>query len=433
MFIVRQCLFFHKLVPRDSSQSPFQSLDLNILMILHQQLMHLMSQSHHNIVACKWVFRVERFTKAHKNGRFFKNCEKRSGNSVMALKLHQEARNWNGTPNSVCYNTLIHGLCKEGLVDEGKQLFLEMKGSGIMPNLVTYGGLIHGLNEALCKMRKTNEVRGLLNLMIQKGEEPNSLTYGILMNGFCLENRIDNAKELFDFRGAKGHKKNDVCYGVLISGFCNVEVARGLFVKMKVYEVIPDTATYTKLLDGFFKNNCVADAMELFHSLEISSFDLHIEVYNRVLDGLCKAGEIDIAKRESLILPLSYLKACPKRAWHQQLLPLNIMINGFCKNGEMEKANNLFLEMEKESCAPVVVTFNTLMRGFCNNNEAPKVIELLHEMAERNSSPDEYTVVLVINLVCKDSKYLSLIPRSQGGLLLGGGSHFSLEKQERSH
>ena len=47
-------------------------------------------------------------------------------------------------PNTVTYNTIIDGLCKEGFVDKAKELFLQMKDENINPNVVTYNSLIHG-------------------------------------------------------------------------------------------------------------------------------------------------------------------------------------------------------------------------------------------------------------------------------------------------
>lgn len=50
------------------------------------------------------------------------------------------------------------------------------------------------------------------------------------------------------------------------------------------------------------------------------------------------------------------------------------MIHGFSKNREMEKANSLLLDMEKEGSPPDLVSFNTLMQGFCYYNKISKVI-----------------------------------------------------------
>ncbi|CAA2984772.1 Hypothetical predicted protein [Olea europaea subsp. europaea] len=57
----------------------------------------------------------------------------RSKNAEVALRFYREVGNSEGRSDLrfkhyfIFYATLIHGLCKEGLVDKGKQLFLEMK------------------------------------------------------------------------------------------------------------------------------------------------------------------------------------------------------------------------------------------------------------------------------------------------------------------
>lgn len=89
------------------------------------------------------------------------------------------------------------------------------------------------------------------------------------------------------------------------------------------------------------------------------------------------------------------------------------MIHGFCSLKHLEKANDLFLEMEENVCAPNVVVYNALMHGFCENNELQKVLELLHKMVERELSPDDSTVCIVLDLLSKDEKYrecLDMLP-----------------------
>lgn len=83
----------------------------------------------------------------------------------------------------------------------------------------------------------------------------------------------------------------------------------------------------------------------------------------------------------------------------------SILIHGLCNKRDLEKANDLFQEMEERGCAPNVVTYNTLMRGFFLNNELPKVVELLHKMVEKNVSPDASTASIVVDVLSKDEKY----------------------------
>jgi pentatricopeptide repeat protein len=45
---------------------------------------------------------------------------------------------------------------------------------------------------------KKEEANVLFELMIQRGQDPDTFTYTTLMNGFCLAGRLDDAKELSD-------------------------------------------------------------------------------------------------------------------------------------------------------------------------------------------------------------------------------------------
>lgn len=81
----------------------------------------------------------------------------------VAVKFHEEMLSGNGKfgiyckPNLVCYGSIIDGLCKDGLAEKAKKLFLEMKGRGICPDVVVYSPLMHGL----CSMDEWEEAKGL--------------------------------------------------------------------------------------------------------------------------------------------------------------------------------------------------------------------------------------------------------------------------------
>ena len=87
------------------------------------------------------------------------------------------------------------------------------------------------------------------------------------------------------------------------------------------------------------------------------------------------------------------------------------MIHALCTDGKMDKAHDLFLDMEAKGVAPNCVTFNTLMLGCIRNNETSKVVELLHRMDERNVIPDGSTLSIVVDLLVKNEISLNSIPQ----------------------
>ena len=48
-------------------------------------------------------------------------------------------------PNVISYAALIHGLCKEGRLQEADKVLEEMSEKDVVPNVVTYNTLIHAL------------------------------------------------------------------------------------------------------------------------------------------------------------------------------------------------------------------------------------------------------------------------------------------------
>ncbi|KAL1187662.1 Pentatricopeptide repeat-containing protein [Cardamine amara subsp. amara] len=56
--------------------------------------------------------------------------------------------------------------------------------------------------------------------MIRRSVDPNIFTYNSLINGLCMHNRLDEAKQMFEFMVSKDCLPDVVAYNTLINGFC---------------------------------------------------------------------------------------------------------------------------------------------------------------------------------------------------------------------
>ncbi|KAF7018605.1 hypothetical protein CFC21_031880 [Triticum aestivum] len=72
-------------------------------------------------------------------------------------------------PDMVAYNTVIHGLFKEGEIGKACNLFHEMVQQGVVPGVVTYSSII----DALCKARAMDKAELVLRQMVANGAQPN--------------------------------------------------------------------------------------------------------------------------------------------------------------------------------------------------------------------------------------------------------------------
>ena len=69
----------------------------------------------------------------------------------------------------------------------------------------------------------------------------------------------------------------------------------------------------------------------------------------------------------------------------------NILINGFSRVGNLEKARALFQEMSEKGCRPNLVSYNTLITGFCKHDMIEEALQFFYEMPKLGFSPDTFT------------------------------------------
>ncbi|KAF7144587.1 hypothetical protein RHSIM_Rhsim04G0237200 [Rhododendron simsii] len=151
--------------------------------------------------------------------------------------------------------------------------------------------------------------------------------------------------------------------GLLALGRC--DAADCLFHKMMCRGPKPHIATYSVLLDGFFKNHEIVKAVEVFCSMEDHGITPDVVVYGILIIGMCKAGEIE-------------------DAW---------------------KVFRSILAKGGDGCSPVDLTYNVVVRTFLKRGDKPKVRILLQEMINMNFSPDASNMAMLI----ADSDYLKMI------------------------
>ncbi|XP_050368340.1 putative pentatricopeptide repeat-containing protein At1g12700, mitochondrial [Argentina anserina] len=152
-------------------------------------------------------------------------------------------------------------------------------------------------------------------------------------------------------------------------------------------------------------------ALKLLEKMEASELQLNIVSYSVVLEGLCKAGEIESAR--DLLCDLLSKGVQPDVIIH------NLMIQGLCRRGLLVEAEKLLREMEGKGCPPNDCTYNIIIRGFLNNNKTSQAVKLIEEMRRCGFSADASTMELILGLLSKnvvDPALLQFVKDSQNSL-----------------
>ncbi|XP_031278089.1 pentatricopeptide repeat-containing protein At1g62720-like [Pistacia vera] len=161
--------------------------------------------------------------------------------------------------NFVTYNTIIDGLCKDGLIEKARQLLLEMKGSRISPNAVTYTTLIHGL----CCVSDWEKGKSLFIVMMNQGVQPFVMTFNVVINELCQRGKLDEANRLLELmiqRGRIGDARELFAF-ITRKGYTshvwyckNKNVNKTLILSREMISegIKPDVIAYNTLLTGLF-------------------------------------------------------------------------------------------------------------------------------------------------------------------------------------
>ena len=99
----------------------------------------------------------------------------------------------------------------------------------------------------------------------------------------------------------------------------------------------------------------------------------------------------------------------------------NCLIDGCCKTNRIERALELFEDMNKRNCIPNRITYNSFIRYYCAVNEIGKGIEMMRMMQQMNhgiATNSSYTPI--IHAQCEVGRVLEA--KDFLFELIGGGS-----------
>ncbi|KAK2967935.1 hypothetical protein RJ640_010545 [Escallonia rubra] len=193
-------------------------------------------------------------------------------------------------PNVATFSTLLKGLVLEDRVPEAVELFLKLMRKRVCePNEVMYGTIDRVVDDALT----------LFSEMIEKCVLPNVITYNSLVHGLCNNGRLDEAIRLLREMGIRKISPTAHTFTTVVDALCKegmAEVAEGVVLQiMRQRGVDPDVATYSSLIDGYCMHGQMDEAGRIFDSMIDLGLVPDVITYNVLINGYCKSLKMDEA------------------------------------------------------------------------------------------------------------------------------------------
>ncbi|KAK4268886.1 hypothetical protein QN277_022114 [Acacia crassicarpa] len=359
-------------------------------------------------------------------------------------------------PDLITYSVLLDGFCKLGRFDEALSLVQLLERDGFSLGVDNYSCIIDGLFRA----RRYREAFSWYTKMLKEGIMPDIVLYTIMIHGLSKEGRVGEAIKLLDEIVQSGLTPDALCYNVVIKGFCDIGLLdRALSLQLEISEHIqfPNACTYSILICGMCRDGLVGEAEQIFNQMEKLGCLPSIATFNALISGLCKAGQLEearllfckmeIGKSPLLFLRLSQVgnrvvdgiglrktveQMCESGqildAYHllidsgvvPDITTYNILINAYCKAGNVDRALKLFEHLKLKGLSPDSVTYGTLIDGLYRAAREEDALKIYEQMLEKGGEPSCSVYKALMTWLCRKKnvslafsvwlKYLNELP-----------------------
>lgn len=272
-------------------------------------------------------------------------------------------------PSLKLLNAILDVLVKED-IDIAREFYRKkMMGSGVKGDDYTYGILMKGF----CLTNRIGDGFKLLQALKNHGVKVNVVVYNTLIYALCKNGKVGRARSLTN----EMDEFSDVTFNILISAYCNDKnLVQALVMLEKCFSngSVPDVVALTKVVETLCNAGRISEAVEILERVESKGVTLDVVAYNTLLKGFAKAGKVRAG--------CGFLKQMEMKGCLPNTETYNILIGGFCELGILDSALDMFQEMKRAGVSWDLVTFETLIHGLCSagkTRDGFKILELMSE------------------------------------------------------
>ncbi|KAL5546224.1 hypothetical protein UlMin_005911 [Ulmus minor] len=303
-------------------------------------------------------------------------------------------------PDTAAYNAVLNACANLGETKLFHQLFDEMTERGVEPDVLTYNVMIK-----LCARAKRKDLLVFVLERILEKEIPLCMTtLHSLVAAYVGFDDLETAEKMVQ---AMREGRRDLCRILRGSNLESVrkngqEVFEKLLPNLveasnseppllpKAYA--PNSRIYTTLMKGYMNVGRVVDTVRMLeamrHQDDRASHPDHV-TYTTVVSAFVKAGTMERARQ--VLAEMTRIGVPANR------ITYNILLKGYCKQLQIDKAKELLQEMDEHAgIEPDVVSYNVLIDGCILVDDSAGALAFFNEMRARGIAPTKisYTTLM---------------------------------------
>ena len=266
----------------------------------------------------------------------------------------------------ITWTVMIGAYAGSGRGVEAYELYLKMKEEGFQPNAVTYVSLLNDFGSA----GALEWVKDVHRHILEEGHESDVRMGSALVHMYAKSGSIEDAQLVFE----RMEECDVMTWNIMIGGFGQHgrgQDALELFRKMKADSLVPDAYSFVALLSACSHAGLVDEGRQIFCAMKDYGVEPTVVHYTCMVDLLGRAGRLEETKRLISSMPVE----ANAGTWGALL--------GACRtygNVELgELAAKEFMKLEPADASPYVLLSNI----YAAAGQWDQVAFIRHMMQER--------------------------------------------------
>ncbi|CAM8928517.1 unnamed protein product [Rhodiola kirilowii] len=251
--------------------------------------------------------------------------------------------------DSVSFNALITGHCKEGLNVQAVELFIEMLKLGLRPSEFSFAAILCA-GIGLDDMAFGQQVHSFVT---KTNHVWNVFVANALLDFYSKGDCAENVKKIFD----EMPEVDGISYNVLISSYAwdgYYDESLSLFKRLQRTSFERKQFPFSTMLSIAAKKADLQLGREIHTQAVLTTADMEIQVGNALVDMYAKCGRFKEA--ETIFMGLA----------DRSSVPWTAMISGYVQKGLPEEGLRMFIEMQRGHVSADQATFASLLKASAN-------------------------------------------------------------------
>lgn len=185
----------------------------------------------------------------------------------------------------------------------------------------------------------------------------------------------------------------------------------------------PNLDTFVIMIRRFSRARLPSKAI---HTCEFASnlqflqaSDSEQKLFEILLDSLCKEGFVRVASK------CFDNRRRQDKNWVPSIRIFNIMLNGWFRSRNLERAERFWMEMKRDNIKPSIVTYGTLVEGSCRMGQVEVAMELIAEMKREGVEPNAIVYNPIIDALGEAGRFKEAFGMMEQFLVLESGPTIS--------